>query len=252
MMKALLVDDEFPAREELRCLLEEIGGIEVVGECEDGEEALAFLKKTPLDVIFLDIQMSVKDGLTTAWEILQLPHPPKIVFTTGYNEYAVKAFELNAVDYVMKPYSKKRLEQTVKKLVELKKAEKWENGTIYDLLAKNVVTHRGRLSVWAHDRLIVLNTSQIIFVKAEGKGKTVLYTEKGNFVTGFTLKEIEEKLNSSQFCRIHKSYLVNLEKIREVIPWFNNTYVLVLEDYTEENIPVSRHYIKKFNEKMGI
>lgn len=252
MINALVVDDEFPARGELRCLLEEIGGIEVIGECEDGEEALEFLVKNPADVIFLDIHMSIKDGLTVAWEILQLPHPPKIVFTTGYNEYAVKAFELNAVDYVMKPYSKKRLEQTVKKLVELKKAEKWENGTIYELLTKNAVTHHKRISVWTHDRLIVLNISQIIFAKAEGKGKTVLYTEKGNFITGFTLKEIEEKLNFSQFCRTHKSYLVNLDKIREVIPWFNNTYVLVFDGYSGEKVPVSRHYIKKFNEKMGI
>ncbi len=252
MMKALLVDDEFPARGELRCLLEEIGRIEVVGECEDGEEALDFLKKNAIDVVFLDIQMSVKDGLTTAWEIIQLPHPAQIVFTTGYNEYAVKAFELNAVDYVMKPYSKKRLEQTVQKLVDLRQEKKWENSKIYELLAKKLVANQGRLSVWAHDRLVVLTTAQILCVKAEGKGKSVLYTEKGNFFTGFTLKEIEEKLNSSQFLRTHKSYLVNLEKIREIIPWFNNTYVLVLEGYTGENIPVSRHYIKEFNEKMGI
>ena len=251
-MKALLVDDEFPARGELRCLLEEIGGIEVIGESEDGDEALDFLKKNAVDVVFLDIHMSIKDGLTAAWEILQLPHPPKIVFTTGYNEYAVKAFELNAVDYVMKPYSKKRLEQTVRKLIDLKKTEKLENKNIYDLLAKNSVTHKERLSVWAHDRLIVLNTTQIIFAKAEGKGKTVLYTVKGNFVTGFALKEIEEKLSTYQFCRTHKSYLVNLEKIREILPWFNNTYVLVLEGYSGEKVPVSRHYIKEFNEKMGV
>lgn len=252
MLRVLLVDDEFPSRGELGCLLEEIGGVEVIGECEDGEEAVDFIKANTLDVVFLDIQMSTKDGLTAAWEIIQLPNPPKIVFTTGYNEYAVKAFELNAVDYVMKPYSKKRLELTVEKLKGLYQFEKLENKNVYQLLTKDKGVNNGKLSVWANDRLIVLHISQLFFVKAEGKGTSIIYSEKGNFHTRFTLKDIEEKLNSPHFIRTHKSYIVNLEKIQEIIPWFNNTYVLLLDGCQEKNIPVSRNYIKQFKELMGI
>ncbi|PKM86936.1 MAG: DNA-binding response regulator [Firmicutes bacterium HGW-Firmicutes-12] len=257
MLKVLLVDDEFPARGELQCLLEEIGGFKIVGECEDGDEALEWIKAENIDVVFLDIQMSGKDGLTTAWEIIQIQNHPKIVFTTGYDEYAVKAFELNAIDYVMKPYSKKRLEHTTKKIMSdknivEKKEEEKGNEEVFNLLDKGMESQIDRISVWASDRLVVIGISEIYFARAESKGRTMLFTERGQFCLNKTLKMIEEKINSLHFLRTHKRYYVNLEKISEIIPWFNNTYVLLLEGCTEKNIPVSRHYIKEFNRLLGI
>lgn len=251
-LRAVLVDDEFPARGELRCLLEEIGGVHVLKECEDGDEALLLLQSNEADVVFLDIQMSSKDGLTAAAEIRRLLKPPKIVFTTGYSEYAVQAFELNAVDYLIKPYSRRRLEQTLIRILDMKKAEGIGDRKTLETLNRIRDRGQGRFPVWDNDRLIVLDNNEIFFAHALEKRKTLLCTVKGNYTTSLTLKEIESRLSFSKFLRIHKSYIVNLEKIREVIPWFNNTYVLMLEGCPEKNIPVGRHYIKQFNQVMGI
>lgn len=251
MIKVLLVDDEFPARGELGFLLQEFGLFDIVGECEDGDEAVEYIKNNTVDVVFLDIHMSIKDGLTAAWEIIHLDHHPYIVFTTGYNEYAVKAFELNAVDYVMKPYSKRRIEQTVKKLKNIVISQEVKQEALFKFLSQRTDLH-GRLSVWFNDKLIVLTHDQIVFIKADKKGQSILYTVKGIYHTGFALKEVEEKLNSHQFYRTHKSFLVNLSKIKEIVPWFNNTYIISLEYYPNEQVPVSRHFMKEFNEKMGI
>lgn len=251
-LRAVLVDDEFPARGELRCLLEEIGKIDVLGEYEDGDEALEFLGREQVDIVFLDIQMSVKDGLTVAEEIIELSFPPKIVFTTGYSEYAVKAFELNAVDYLIKPYSRRRLENTVIRIFDLKKAEQMGDKKALEILGRNRDWCQGRLPVWDKDRLVVLEDNRIFFAKALDKRKTVICTDKGNYLTGLTLKEIENRLSYPKFLRTHKSFIINMEKVREVIPWFNNTYVLLLEGCPEKNLPVSRHYIREFKQQMGI
>lgn len=251
-LKAMLVDDEYPARGELRCLLDEIGGIDIVAECEDGVEAFILLKNIEIDVVFLDIQMSSKDGLSTAGDIMKQPDPPCIVFTTGYSEFAVKAFDLNVVDYVVKPYSRARLEQTVTKLWEVySRTDK--PAAIHDLNRYNLREWApGRIPVWSNDRMLVLSYDEIFYANAVDKRKTELCTKSGKFITSFSLKEIGTKLLPPKFIRTHKSYIVNTEKIREVIPWFNNTYLLVFEGCSEKNIPVSRHYIKVFRDVMGI
>lgn len=255
MLKALLVDDEFPARAELKCLLEEIGGVKAVAECEDGQEALDYIEKNKVDVVFLDIQMNIKDGLTAAREILQLPKSPYIVFTTGFSEFAVKAFELNAVDYVVKPYSGKRLAQTIDKLIKLisYKEETGENKNVrlMEMLSKEKIIEQDRLPVWVNDRMVILALEDILYVTADKKGSTVLYAKNGNYFSNLTLNEIEDKLKPPMFFRTHKSFLVNLRRIKEIIPWFNNTYVLVFNECKGE-VPVSRHYIKEFNRLMGI
>jgi len=249
-LKALLVDDEFPARDELKYLLEEIGGIDVVAECEDGSEALEIIKKTDLDVAFLDIHMRTRDGLSTAAEMTKILGYPKVVFTTGYSEYAVKAFDLNAIDYVVKPYSRKRIEKAVAKLLETTKIERLRDSPTAERKTKDSCPEK--IGVWANDRMFMLNHSEIFFAQALEKRKTMLCTERGKFLTTLTLKEIQSRLEPAQFVRTHKSYIVNVQKIREVIPWFNNTYVLNLEGSSEKEIPVSRYFIKEFNSKMGI
>lgn len=251
-LRAVLVDDEYPARGELRCLLEEIGGIDIVGEYEDGDETLALLEKEEVDIVFLDIQMSAKDGLTVAEEIMDLSRVPKIVFTTGYSEHAVQAFELNAVDYLIKPYSRRRLEHTLIRILDLKKAEQMGDKKNLEILNRNKDWGQGRFPVWDNDRLVVLEDNKIFFAKALEKRKTVICTDKGNYMTSLTLKEIENRLSYPKFLRTHKSFIINMEKVREVIPWFNNTYVLLLEGCPEKNLPVSRHYLREFKQVMGI
>ncbi|MDU4962141.1 MAG: LytTR family DNA-binding domain-containing protein [Sporomusaceae bacterium] len=244
-LRVVIVDDEFPARQELRCIFEEITNIVIVGECKNGEEAYALAGSQEVDAIFLDVHMRTPDeGLAIAAKIKRLPRPPKIVFTTGFSEFAVKAFELNAVDYVLKPYSKERLELTVERLT---RDEAEPDSFFLDKTPDPV-----RMPVWHNDRLLVLQPEEIFFVKSEQKRKAVLCTTKGDFISNMALKQIQQRLERSGFLRTHKSYLVNISKVREIVPWFNNTYVLVLDGCPVEDIPVAKHYIKEFNQAMGI
>jgi len=248
LIKALLVDDEFPARGELRCLLEEIGGVKVVGECEDGEEAVEFVQDNEVDVVFMDIKMSAKDGVSAAWEMAGLPFAPKVVFVTGFDDYAVKAFELNAADYLIKPFSKTRLEQTICKLRDYfgSKGAARPNDRRESGVGCEIIT------LWSADRLVVVKLQEVFYARVEKKGKVSVCTEKGVFSTSLTLREIARKLTPPAFLQTHKSFIVNTKKIREIIPWFNKTYVLSLEGCTGERIPVSRCYLKQFKQSMGI
>lgn len=246
-LKVLIVDDEFPARQELRCIFEEITNITVVGECQNGEEAYRIASDKEVDAVFLDIHMRVpEEGLVVAEKIKKLPNAPQIVFTTGFSEFAVKAFELNAVDYVLKPYEKERLELTVERLTQ----EEPENSSPAPAFDKS--PDAVRMPVWHNNRLLVLQASEIFFVKTEQKRKAMLYTEKGNFMSTMPLKIIQERLENAGFLRTHKSYLVNISKVREIIPWFNNTYVLAFEGCPVQDVPVAKHYLKDFNRVMGI
>ncbi|MDR7868082.1 MAG: LytTR family DNA-binding domain-containing protein [Sporomusaceae bacterium] len=246
-LKALIVDDEFPAREELACMLEESGAVEVIGALEDGEEALEFLRERPVDVVFLDIQMPTMDGLAAAREIMALADRPRVVFTTGFSEHAVKAFELEASDYLVKPYSKERLEKAIRKIQDHYGGEEKTAG-----LPPVGTETGGKLPVWANGRLILLSTADIFFAKAAGKRNTLIVARKGEFATSTTLRELEAKLSKANFIRTHKSYLVNVERIEEVVPWFNNTYLLVLQDCPVRDIPVARHYVRDFNLRLRL
>ncbi len=242
-LKILIVDDEFPARQEIKCLLEEIGNVEVVGECVHGQEALSFLaKNNKVDAVFLDIEMPLMDGLAAAEKINALPEPPKLVFSTGFSEFAVKAFELNGVDYILKPYTKERLEITLSRLTRDKENKDSEQSDIY-----NIGTLVNRFTLWHGERLLVLDPREEIMLVKAGKGKkTLFYTKRGIIESGMLLKDVEERLKNSAFLRIHKSYIVNMDKVREVLPWFNDTYLLVVEGCEKEEVPVSRHFMQEF------
>lgn len=172
--------------------------------------------------------------------LLQLPH---IIFSTGFSEYAAKVFQLNTVDYILKPYSIDRVRTALTKV----------RNTYQPVKPLKVAVHRAdKICVWSNDCIIVLNPDKIVFAKADEKRQTLLFTDQDNYYSKLTLKDLEKILIKYRFFRTHKSYLVNLDKIREIVPWFNSTYVLVLENCTETNIPVARHYSKEFNHIMGI
>lgn len=253
MIKIVIVDDEYPAREELKDMLAEIEGVDIIAEFEDGMETIDFLQKNAqADAVFLDIRMRHKDGIVTAWEILQLPKPPQVVFITGYEDYAVKAFELNAVDYVLKPYSLQRLEQTVSKLRSMASVNQLANENTFEFLRNNLTNEQMRLFVWVGEKMVVLHADDIVYIKTDEKGKPMIYSSKGIFMTRLTLKEIEKTLSPAQFVRTHRSYLVNLNKVSEVVPWFNNTYMISLDGYKEEQVPVARHYLNDFKSAFKI
>lgn len=247
LIRVLIVDDEYPSRQELRCILEEISNIEIVAECRSGEEACRKVQECDVDAVFLDIQMiTPTDGLQAAEKIRRMSgSSPKIIFTTGYSEFAVQAFELNAVDYVLKPYSKERIEITIERLTSTEDVHK---------AALNMSPRLDivRIPVWHNERLIIFQPPEIFFVKAEQKRKSGLVTAKGTFLTNMPLKDLQLRLEPYGFFRCHKSFLVNLCKVREVTPWFNDTYVLSFDGCPVHDIPVAKHFIKEFKRAMGI
>ncbi|MBC8590031.1 LytR/AlgR family response regulator transcription factor [Wansuia hejianensis] len=254
MIRALVVDDEVPAREELIYILKSFKEIEVVGEASYGKEALELEKQLNPDLIFLDIDMPGLNGIEVAQELVKSDSRPFIVFVTAYEAYAIKAFEVNAIDYILKPISEERLEKSIKKILNSINRERESYfDRLGNLLSKlNIIEEKipNKISLNQNGTLIPINIDEIIYATIEDKN-TVVYTDKGRFQINATLGELKEKLNSPRFFRSHKSYLVNLDAIEAIEPWFNSTFNLKIKN-TKEKILVSRSQSKEFKKIMNI
>ena len=259
-LKALIVDDEYPARQELRFALSGFEHIEIVGEATNAQEALALVKALDYHVLFVDISMPGMSGLELGAIIQDLPQQPQIIFVTAYDEYAVRAFEVNAVDYLLKPVEPGRLKKAIDKVKACQ-----ENATPPGESAAEGSSANGDTKAPPNPASQI----KIDRIPAEKQGKTVLVAESDIFYafteqdyiyiktfndklfTRFTLKELEARFNSSIFFRTHRCYLVNLHKVREIIPFFNGTYNLVVEDKENTEVPVSRAQAKKLRKILG-
>ena len=273
-LKALILDDEYPARKELRFLLGQFEDIEVVGEATNGQEALTLIKALDYSVIFLDIEMPGMNGLELGRLIQELENPPCVVFVSAYDEYAVKAFEVDAVDYLLKPFDEKRLGlaiQKIRKAIQTKgkKGDEKEDGTEINL-REGKEEQEKQAREQKQEKEQKQKGIKIDRVPAEKQGKTILineadiicaFTEKDyvyvktfndKMITRFTLKELEARLNSTMFFRTHRCYIVNLHKVKEIVPFFNGTYTLVVEDSQKSEIPVSRAQAKKLKKILGM
>lgn len=236
MLRALLIDDEPAARAELRFLLENSGKVRVIGEASNAEEAYELITRIEYDVVFLDIRMPGLSGTELARRLSQHENRPFIVFVTAYSEHAVEAFEVDADDYLVKPVSEKRLEICLDKI--LKKQESKRARISTEQKGEKVE----RIFVDYRDRKIPVNVSDIYFFEAVDDYSR-LYTEDSSFLLNYSLRFLEEKLSHSGFLRVHRKYLVNTEKIREVIQLSRNAYVIRLGQQKVVEIPVSRRKI---------
>lgn len=270
-MRALIVEDEIPASEELNYLIQEHSQIEVVDCLEDGLDVLKFLQEQEVDVIFLDINIPSLDGMMLAHHIGKFASKPYIVFTTAYKEHAAEAFELEAFDYILKPYDEKRIAAMLNKLETAFKRdheqEKREHGSddgqahnaaqandewsASNMQAResNTQTER-RINLLRNDNIIVTDTADIYYAEAQEK-VTKVYTKNGEFTMPVSISDFHGRLPLETFFRCHRSYVVNLSQIREIVPWFNNTYLLRLRDL-EAEVPVSRGKVKEFRQLMRI
>ncbi|RKD27561.1 two component transcriptional regulator, LytTR family [Caminicella sporogenes DSM 14501] len=255
-MKCIVVDDEMPARDEIIYLLNDIGGLDIIGEASDGESALKLIKSRKPDVVFLDINMTGMDGFDLVNEILKFEHIPLIVFVTAYDQYAIKAFEVNAIDYILKPINKERLKKTVRKLKLLFSneninfdIEKRLNKLISKLNQPNEKIDR--ICVYENGKYIPLNPKEILYLTTVGRN-TIIKTKNGQFTTNYTLSEMEEKLSKYNFFRSHRSFLVNLDEVKEIHNWFNGTFQIVLNGAENVKISVSRNKAGEFKEIMNI
>ncbi len=267
-LKALIVDDEYPARKELRFLLNKFDNIEVVGEATNAQEALTLIKALDYSILFLDIEMPGMNGLEVGARVQEMPNPPHVVFVTAYDEYAVRAFEVNAVDYILKPFDEKRLTQTINKIIKITQQQQQQAASVASAGAhaeQMVVVQESavmggqkpqhikidRIPAEKQGKTILVNESDIIYAFTE-QDYVYIKTFNDKLFTRFTLKELESRLNPSVFFRTHRCYLVNLHKVKEIIPFFNGTYTLIVEDNEKSEVPVSRAQAKKLRKILGM
>lgn len=243
MIKVIVVDDEFPTRQELSSFLLNIKDVEIVAECSLGQEAIEFLQTDTADIIYLDIEMPQINGIEIAKIIKStIKNPPEIVFATGFDQFAVTAFELNALDYILKPYSQERILASILRFRNLQK----------QLSQKNSTSEHLKFPIWHNEKMILLNAETEISLIKSNQQRIIVYSEKGVFEITTPLKDLEQKLSGHGFLRTHKSYIVNINKVMEIIPWFNDTFILTLENCSQKDIPVSRHYIQAFKKFVNL
>ncbi|WPC44504.1 LytTR family DNA-binding domain-containing protein [Clostridium sp. JS66] len=240
-MKGIIVEDEFLAREELKYFIKNYSNIEIVDEFEDGIEVLKFIQQNEVDVIFLDINILSLDGVVLAKNISKFSKKPYIVFITAYREHAVEAFEIEAFDYILKPYSKSRIMSMLKKL---EVSYNHQNVSLH----KNPISNK--INLWKNEKIIVVDMDDIYYCAAKER-ITCVFTKNEEYSVNVSISEFYNTLPKDKFFRSHRSYIVNITKIREIIPWFNNTYNLRLQDIDYE-VPVSRSNIKEFKQIMNI
>jgi len=255
-MKAIIVEDEIPAREELEYLIETYSEIEVTHFFDDGLDVLKFLQEQETDVIFLDINIPSLDGMLLASTISKFTKRPYIVFTTAYKEHAAQAFELEAFDYVLKPYDEKRMGAMLSRLETAYKRDHAE-AIIPEIRPKANVQEvetpakaSNRVNLKKNDKIIVTDVNDIYYAEASEK-VTLVYTLNEEYTMQMSITEFHTHLPEEMFFRCHRSYSVNLTKIREIVPWFNQTYLLRLKDLKAE-IPVSRSKVKTFRQIMQL
>ncbi|MGI6686311.1 MAG: LytR/AlgR family response regulator transcription factor [Bacillota bacterium] len=251
MLRAVLVDDEALALKNLKYVLTQLEEIKVMAALTSPFAALEKISGEKPDVVFLDIEMPGLNGLEAAEEIWRISEEILIVFVTAYDEYAVKAFEVNALDYLLKPVTLERLERTLEKVkrtyhhsltsLDSRKSSRSlkalkSAGNLLDLYFDKIIA-------WQNDRIFVFKLDQALYFTME-KGEAFVITEKGGYRVKGTLNYWEERLADAGFFRCHKGFLVNMDKISMILPMFNNTFSLRLTNY-EKEIPVSRRYAVK-------
>lgn len=244
-MKAIIVEDEFLAQEELSYLIHRHSGIQIQATFDDGLDVLRYLQHHQVDVIFLDINIPSLDGVLLAQNISKFNHKPEIIFITAYKEHAVEAFELEAFDYILKPYQESRIVTMLQKLEAQHQA-----ASAAPAIGTPSTRSQHAINLMKDERIIVTDISNIYYAAAQEK-VTMVYTRREEFTMPMVMTEFCDRLPEEFFFRCHRSYVVNLGKIREIVPWFNNTYLLRLSDLDFE-VPVSRSKVKAFRQLMRL
>jgi len=248
-IKALIVDDEPLARERIRTLLAKEPDIEVVGECANGDEALAAMKKQPVGLLFLDVQMPEMDGFELLSR-LGKDALPVVIFVTAYDQHAVRAFEVHALDYLLKPFKQSRFKEAVQRVRDQigRRQTDEVSQRLLQLLneRKPAAVYLNRLTVRENDRVLLVKASQIEWIESAGN-YVVLHVGKQNHILRETLATLEAQLDPKLFLRVSRSALVNLDQVRELQPLFKGEYVVVLHD--GKQLPMTRG-IRELEEKL--
>ena len=250
-IRALIVDDEALARRFIRRMLKDDRDFEIVGECSNGKETVVMIRKENPDIVFLDVQMPEMDGLAVL-ESIGIERLPEIIFTTAYEQYAIRAFELHALDYLLKPFDQTRFKDAIKYAKERFRSEHQNEGRMQmsALLEniKNKPQYLERLVIKAGGRITFLSTNEINWIEADDK-YVHLHTSKARAMVRQTLTAMEEQLDPAKFRRVHRSAIVNVERIAELQPLFSGEYSILLQDGTK--LTLSRNYKDKLFDLLG-
>jgi two-component system, LytTR family, response regulator len=264
-MRAVVVDDEQLARDELGYLLGQVGGVDVIGQAGHGVEALTTIEQLQPDVVFLDIQMPGLNGFEVARRMVQNQATAHIIFVTAFDQHAIEAFEVNAVDYLLKPVDPARLEVAVERARRRMAAERpadQANGNganvnqadlekIIQLVTERQ-SRRERLAIKVGERFLLVQSEEIIYASLADEGITVVTSQHSGTSNYRTLDELQDRLDPSIFWRVHRSHLVNINKIKEIVPWFSRNYILRMKDEKATEIPVSRTQTRRLREYLKL
>ena len=255
-IRCLVVDDEQPAVEELSFLLSELPDVRVVGQANSANEAVKKITELKPDLVFLDINMPGHTGFYVMESCEGSTHPPLFIFCTAYDKYAVKAFDEQAVDYILKPFSAKRVAKGVRRARERLEAESHPfSGDVARLMESMGAKQPQvvRLSVESQGRLLLLDPEEVTFCRAEEK-RVRVFTHDGDYVShgATSLDRLEELVTGYPFYRVHRASLVHLKHVREVTSWYNGKYLLIMDDVAASEVVVSRNRVKGLKEHLGI
>ena len=255
-IEALIVDDEQPARDELAFLLKSYLDVEVVGQGKNGVEAVALVRDLDPQLVFLDVQMPGLDGFGVIKKLLEKKTQlPLFIFATAYDQYAVQAFEVNAIDYILKPIAKARLDkaiQRVRTLLENSDVTNQKLDRLVQMVEQRPVLQKGKLVVKTANRLFLVNSDEVIYASIEDGIISIVTRELEGESNFRTVEELQANLDPKVFWRVHRSYLVNLNHIKEVVPWFKSSYQLKMQDRKQTEIPVSRAQTRKLRELLNL
>jgi two-component system response regulator LytT len=253
-LHAVVVDDEPLAREELCYLLGRVDGIQVVGQAGNGLEAVALVGRLAPQVLFLDVQMPGLTGFEVARELFRTPPVPHIVFVTAFDRYAVDAFECNAVDYLLKPVDLGRLEQAVTRVrrwVALSDPVERRLERLMHLV-EDPSRRPAQLALKVEGRVILVPVEEVIVVSLERDTIQVVTNDVVGSSNCRTLDELQARLDPEVFWRVHRSHLVNIRKIKEIVPWISRNYVLRMRDPRSTEVPVSRSQTRRLREYLQL
>jgi two-component system, LytTR family, response regulator LytT len=260
-LKTVLVDDEQLARDELGYLLGQAGGVEVVAQAGNGVEALATITRLQPDLVFLDVQMPGLTGFEVARRLLNDGPAAHIIFVTAYDQHAIEAFEVNAVDYLLKPVDQDRLElalQRARRRISSDRQLDRDGGVSNDQLERIVQlvadrqNRRDRLAIKVGDRFLLVQAEEIIYASLADDSITVVTSQHTGASNYRTLDELQTRLDPAVFWRVHRSHLVNINKIKEIVPWFSRNYILRMKDEKATEIPVSRTQTRRLRDYLKL
>jgi DNA-binding LytR/AlgR family response regulator len=253
-LTAVVADDEQLARDELCFLLGQLDGVAVVGQAANGVEALDEIARHAPDVAFLDVQMPGLTGFEVARRLMDSGTGPSVIFVTAFDQRAIEAFEVNAVDYVLKPVDSTRLQTAVSRA----RQRRGENAPLagqLDRLVRMMAVQKDRrdqVAVKVNDRFVLVKADDIIHASLVEDSINIVTNQVSGTSNDRTLEELHERLDPEVFWRVHRSHLININKVKEIVPWFSRNYILRMTDAKATEIPVSRSQTRRLREYLKL